>query len=202
MSINKDAPELVGILNKGIAAVTRDELEPFYRRWFGQDYSERVAAVRVRLDAEERAWLSEHPVLRVGVDPGRAPVEFTDEAGVARGMSLAYLERLGKMLGVRFEIARIHTPTDALRLLEERKLDVLPTLHRTPSRERHADFTEPYLSFPAAIFSATDVTYIGGPGGFRKGQIVSVVRGEVVEDWLREKWPGLQLLLSPTRRRP
>ena len=193
MSINKDEPELVGILNKGIAAITRDELEPFYRRWFGQDYSERVAAVRVRLDAEERAWLSEHPVLRVGVNPGRAPVEFTDEAGVARGMSLAYLERLGKMLGVRFEIAQIHTPTDALRLLEERKLDVLPTLHRTPSRERHAHFTEPYLSFPAAIFSATDVTYIGGPEGL-KGQIVSVVRGEVVEDWLREEWPGLQLL--------
>ncbi|HRD88563.1 MAG TPA: transporter substrate-binding domain-containing protein [Accumulibacter sp.] len=193
MSINKNEPELVGILNKGIAAITRDELESFYRRWFGQDYSDRVAAVHVHLSADERAWLADHPVLRVGVDPGRAPVEFTDEAGVARGMSLAYLERLGKMLGVRFQIAPAHTRTDALTLLEERKLDVLPTLHRTPSRDRHVHFTEPYLSFPAAIFSATDVTYIGGPEGL-KGQIVSVVRGEVVEDWLREKWPGLQLL--------
>ncbi len=49
------------------------------------------------------------------------------------------------------------------------------------------------MSFPAAIFSATDVTYIGGPEGLN-GKIVSVVRGEVVEDWLRENWPGLQLL--------
>ncbi len=193
MSINRNEPELVGILNKGIAAITRDELEPIFRRWFGADYSDRVAAVHVRLNADERAWLADHPVLRVGVDPGRAPVEFTDEAGVARGMSPAYLERLGKMLGVRFEMAPDRSWTDALRLLEERKLDLLPTLARTPSRERHVRFTEHYLSFPAAIFSATDVTYIGGPEGL-KGKIVSVVRGEVVEDWLRENWPGLQLL--------
>ena len=49
------------------------------------------------------------------------------------------------------------------------------------------------MSFPAAIFSATDVTYMGGPEGLN-GKIVSVVRGEVVEEWLRENWPGLQLL--------
>jgi len=193
MSINKNEPELVGILNKGIAAITRDELEPFYRRWFGQDYSDRVAAVRVRLEPEERAWLSERPVLRVGVDPRWAPVEFADDAGIAQGLSLAYLERLGKMLGVRFEVSTDLSKTNALKLLEDRELDLLPALAKTPSRERQVRFAGPYASFPAAIFSATDVTYIGGPDGLN-GKTVSVVRGDAVEEWLREKWPGVQLL--------
>lgn len=193
MSINKNEPELVGILNKGIAAITRDELEAIYRRWFGPDYSDRAAAVYVRLTAEERAWLADHPVVRVGIDPGWAPVEFFDEAAVARGMSVAYLERLGKMLGIRFEISRQGSWADALKSLDERKLDMLPTLASTPSREEHVRFTEPYMSFPAAIFSATDVTYIGGPEGL-KGKVVSVVSGEAVEEWLRKNWPDLQLL--------
>lgn len=193
MSINKNEPELVGILNKGIAAITRDELEAIYRRWFGPDYSDRAAAVYVRLTADERAWLADHHVVRVGIDPGWAPVEFIDETGVARGMSVAYLERLGKMLGIHFEISRQGSWADALKSLEERKLEMLPTLASTPSREAHVRFTEPYLSFPAAIFSATDATYIGGPEGL-KGKVVSVVSGEAVEEWLRKNWPDLQLL--------
>lgn len=193
MSIHKNEPELVGILNKGIAAIAGGELESIQRRWFGSDYVDRVAAVHVRLDAAERAWLADHPVVRVGIDSGWAPVEFTDEAGAAKGMSLAYLERLGRMLGIRFEIAPGPAREDALKSLDERKLDLLPTLTRTPSREQQVRFTEPYLSSPAAIFSATDVAYVGGPEGL-KGKTVSVVRGEAVEEWLKARWPDLQLL--------
>jgi len=193
MSINKEEPELVGILNKGIAAITKDELEPMYRRWFGPDYSDRVAAVRVRLNADERAWLVDHPVLRVGVDPRWAPVEFTDEAGVAKGMSLAYLERLGKMLGVRFEARPGLSWTTALSGLREREVDVLPAIAATPSLKQHMRFTESYLSLPAAIFSAADVAYLGGPEAL-KGKTVAVVRDDAVESWLRGNWPDLQLL--------
>lgn len=191
-SIDRNEPELVGILNKGIAAVSRDELEPILRRWFGSDYADRVAATRLRLDAGERAWLAAHPVVRVGVDTGSAPLEFADEAGVARGMSLAYLERIGKMLGLRFEIAPLPTRSGTLQSLASRELDLVPTLARTPSREPRLRFTEPYATFPAAIFSATNVAYIGGPDGLR-GHTVAVLRGDVAEEWLRDNRPDLQL---------
>jgi len=63
MSIRKDWPELVEILNKGLAAITREEMAELYRRWFGQDYLSRIAP-QAALTAEEQAWLTEHPVLR------------------------------------------------------------------------------------------------------------------------------------------
>ena len=193
MSINKERPEIVAILNKGMAAVTKPELEEMYRRWFGPDFFNRVAAVRVRLNAEERAWLAGRDVIRVGIDPRWAPVEFVDETGAARGMSLAYLERMSKTLGVRFDVRSDLAWAEATQALQDGRLDALAAISSTPSRSQQLRFTDPYLSFPAAIFSATDVTYIGGPEGLN-GKTVAVVRGEAVEEWLRENWPGLQLL--------
>jgi signal transduction histidine kinase len=193
MSINKERPELVAILNKGLAAVTKPELEAMYRRWFGPDYSNRVAAVRVRLTADERAWLADHDVIRIGIAPRWAPVEFLDETGAAKGMSLAYLQRMSKTLGVRFDVRSDLTWADALQALEDRSLDALAAISAAPSRHRQVHFTDSYLSFPAAIFSAADIAYIGGPEGL-KGKTVSVVRGEAVEEWLQENWPDLKLL--------
>ena len=193
MSINKASPELVGILDKGIAAVTKSEWGEMYRKWYGTGTANLIAAEQVRLTADERAWLVRHDVIRIGFDPRQAPVEFVDEAGAAVGISAAYLERVGKTLGVRFEVTSNLSGFEALRALEERRLDALAAVVATPGRSRKMHFTEPYLSFPSAIFSATEAAYIGGPEGLI-GKVVSVVRGEAVEEWLRENRPDVQLL--------
>jgi len=193
ISVRKDWPELVEILNKGLAAITQEEMAELYRRWFGQDYLNHVAPVGAALTTEEQTWLAEHPVVRVGLDPSWAPVEFVDEAGVAQGISMAYLKRLEKSLGVRFEIATTLSWTEALRRLEGGTLDLLPAMVATPERRRLYHFTDPYLSFPAAIFSAADVAYLGDLNAL-KGRTVAVVRDEVTHAWLREEWSELRLL--------
>jgi ABC-type amino acid transport substrate-binding protein len=53
--------------------------------------------------------------------------------------------------------------------------------------------TEPYASFPAAIFSAAEVAYVGGLDALR-GKTVAVIRGEAAHDWLQADWPQLELL--------
>lgn len=197
MSIRKDWPELVAILNKGLAAITQEEMAELYRRWFGQDYLKRIAP-QAALTTEEQAWLNEHRVLQVGIDPQWAPVEFVDEAGVARGMSLAYLKHLEMILGVHFEIATDLSWTGALRRLKERTLDLLPVIAATPERRQWHHFTDPYLSFPAAIFSR-DALYLDGLDAL-KGKTVAVVRDEVTQTWLQQGWPELQLLPAADTR--
>jgi signal transduction histidine kinase len=193
MSIRKDQPQLVSILNKGLASISRDELEPIFRRWFGADYLERAARLGGMLTAEEQAWLAAHPVLRAAIDPAWAPVEFTDEAGIARGMSVAYLGRLAQTLGVQFELASNLPWSEALRRIGARELDVLPAIAPTPEREERMLFTRSYLTFPAAIFSAADVAYLGGPEVLA-GKAVAAVRDEAVYSWLEREWPDLKLV--------
>jgi signal transduction histidine kinase len=193
MTIRKDRSELAAILDKAMAAIDPSELTSLYQRWFGPDYLARTAAVGAVFDAEERKWLAEHPVLRIGIDPGWAPVEYFDDAGKPRGMTLAYLDRLQAITGVRFEIVPKLTWDEAVRRLHERELDLLPAIAATPERLGKITFTEPYLSFPAAIFSAADVAYLGGVESL-KGRRVVVVRGEAVFSWLEREWPDLDVV--------
>jgi signal transduction histidine kinase len=193
MTIRKDRAQLVSILNKGLAAITKDELEPLFRRWFGADYLDRAAKAGGTLTTEELAWLAAHPVLRAAIDPAWAPVEFTDAAGVPRGISVAYLERLGRILGVRFEVDAKLSWSEALRRLGAREVDVLPAIVATPEREQRMLFTGAYLSLPAVIFSAADVAYLGGPSALA-GKSVAVVRDEAVYPWLEQEWPDVKLI--------
>jgi signal transduction histidine kinase/DNA-binding NarL/FixJ family response regulator len=193
LSVRKDWPELVGILNKGLAAITAAEMADLYRRWFGADYLRQLAAERVALTAAERAWLADRKVLRAGIDPSWAPVEFVDERGMAQGISAAYLKRLETLLGVRFEIVIPSNWGEARRQLEAGALDFVPAATMTADRQTTMRLTEPYASFPAAIFSAAEVAYVGGLDALR-GKAVAVIRGEAAHDWLQADWPRLELV--------
>jgi signal transduction histidine kinase len=193
MSIRKDRAELVGIINAGLAALTKEELEPLYRRWFGADHLRRIASFAAVFTPEERAWLTQHPVVRVAIDPQWAPVEFFDGNGVARGMSLAYLDRISGLLGTRFEVVPGTSWVDAMHRLGERDVDVLPAITANTERRERMRFTEPYLSFPAVIFSAADVAYLGNLDALR-GKTVAVVLGEALEQWMRSERPDLTLM--------
>lgn len=193
MSIRKDRAPLAGILDKGLAAIRQDEVEPLYRRWFGDEYVRKTGMLGARFTPEEHKWIAQHPMLRVGIDPGWAPVEFVDGAGVPRGMTIAYLERLSAATGLRFEVVPGLSWSDALRRLREREIDVLPAVAAAPDRAGAIAFTEPYLTFPAAIFSAADVAYLGGLESLR-GKRVAVARGEAVTAWLAQAWPDVVLV--------
>ena len=53
ISIRKDWPELVGILNKGLAAITEEESAALHRRWYGRD--DLVSAMRRRRSERRRS---------------------------------------------------------------------------------------------------------------------------------------------------
>lgn len=198
ISIRKDWPQLVGILDKGLAAITADEMMEIHQRWFGRDYLQRIAG-QVELTAEERAWIRAHPVLRAGIDSGWAPVEFADENGVAQGVSAAYLKRLEGLLGIRFEIIAHLSWAETLAHLMDGRLDVLPAIALMEERSRSLNLTDAYHAYPAAIFSAAEVAYIGSLDAL-EGKAVAVVQGEVAHGWLERDWPGLRLLAANNTR--
>ncbi|MGF1547727.1 MAG: transporter substrate-binding domain-containing protein [Thiotrichales bacterium] len=152
---------------------------------------------QIELTQEERAWLKAHPRIRVGIDPKWAPVEFFDESGVGQGISIAYLRRLERMLGVRFEIVSDLSWQEAHDRLERGELDLLPAISKTPQRSRLFHFTEPYLSLPIKIFSAADVAYLGKIDALR-GERVAVVAGYAIHTWLERDYPELVLEPAPS----
>ncbi len=193
ISVRKDWPELVGILNKGLAAITPEEAAALNRRWFGRAALPTSEPPETALSAEERGWIAAHPVVRVGIDPAWAPVEFRDEQGLPQGISVAYLQALERQLGLRFEVVQTGSWSETLGQLEAGTLHLLPAVAVTPERQARFHLTEPYAAFPAVIFRAADVAYLGGITALA-GETVAVIAEESVHEWLRDQHPEIRLL--------
>jgi polar amino acid transport system substrate-binding protein len=196
LGLRNDWPELVGIVDKAIAAITVHEHRAIRARWL--HLGEGAALQRdPGLSADERAWLGAHPVLRVGMDPDWAPVEWRGTDGSFHGISSDYLHRLEAVLGVRFQIDDQSTWQEALRKGRAHELDLLACAAETGQRRETWTFTAPYVSFPIVIFAAQGTGYIQDLGGLT-GRTVAVVHDYAEEELLRRDWPGIALLPVPS----
>jgi len=118
---------------------------------------------------DELAFMEEHPVIRIGVDPGFVPFEFIDENGEHKGIAADYLALISEKTGLRFEIVKGLTWPEAYDMALTGKVDVLPAIGKTEEREEHFLFSEPYYYYKRVIVTRdtdTDVSGIDDLEGF------------------------------------
>ena len=111
----------------------------------------------IDLTPEERAWVAEHPVIRVGPDPAFAPVEWLDDNGELVGIAAEFLEVMAQRTGLRFEIVTLPSWDDVLEQARSRGIDMLSAATKTPQRSKYLLFTDPYVVIPAVIIVRDDV---------------------------------------------
>ena len=147
------------------------------------------------LTAEERSWLTSHPVIRFAPDPDFPPTEYFDAGGNYRGITADYLALLEKKLDIRFEIIRLRNWDEVISQARNRQIDFF-TASETPQRSRFALFTNPYLELPAAIIVREKVK---APLTMDKlkGMKVSVVSGYAVHEFVARQYPEVTLDVVP-----
>jgi signal transduction histidine kinase len=185
--VRKGQSRLAAILDKALASLTAEEERTIRQKWLQEN------GQGLELSKSERAWLKAHPTIRVALDPAWAPVEFLDEHGIPRGIAPDYLQKLGELLGVRFEIAKGQEWPSLLEGVRRRDLDMIPALHRTEERETYLGFTDSYLSLPIGIFTSQEAQYIASINELA-GKKIAVVKGHAVEQILTRQHPGLRLI--------
>ncbi|WP_373387612.1 response regulator [Pseudomonas alcaligenes] len=152
-----------------------------------------LARADLQLDEDERAWLAEHPVLRVGLERGGwPPFDVIDKQGQHRGLSGDYLALLAQRLGVRLQPVLLDDWEAAQQALRDGQVDLLPSVAMTPERQAYMAFSAPYLVSSSLIFTRADVA-VQRPGDLA-GKLVAIERGYVLQQALRDKVPGVQLL--------
>ena len=109
---------------------------------FTQTINAAVEAGLTLSDAE-KTWLSNHPIIRVGMDPDYAPFEWKNEKGDYIGMAVDYLALLGKKLGVTFKIMDTSSWSQALESAKRGEIEMLSSIIQTPKRLEFLLFTKP-----------------------------------------------------------
>jgi signal transduction histidine kinase len=109
---------------------------------------------------DELAFMEEHPVIRLGVDPGFVPFEFIDEDGEYKGITADYLALISEKTGLQFEVAKGLTWPEAYDGAVKGEIDALPAIGKTKAREEHFLFSEPYYYYKRVIVTRDTDTEI------------------------------------------
>ena len=198
-AVPKDKATLIEEIEKGLDIISRRELEVILGRWLGEttDYSLYLPRQdTVRLSEEERAWIAQHPALRVAVDPDFAPYEFMDETGRLRGVSADFLELLERKLGLRFTHVPTRNWSETVRKGFDKEVDVLPLINRTPNRESHLLFTDPYFVSQQVIITRRQREDIQSEADLANSALALPV-GYSINEYIHDQLPTARIIETP-----
>ena len=139
------------------------------------------------LTAEEKAWLAEHPVIRVAYDPGWYPIEYLDESGMLAGATARYMAEFERITGADFQQVLIDSWTHALEAIRERDADVVFLASETAARSEYMGFTTPHYTVESVLVTAQEMRLAMDEPGLQ----VITVRDYAIEDWLDENHPDI-----------
>ena len=195
-AVPRDKEDLLQEIEQGMNAISRNELAAILGRWLGGtvDYNIYLPQQHpVQLTPEEQTWIKQHRELRIAVDPEFAPYEFLDETGKHQGVSADYLKLLERKLGVRFTLVPTKTWDESVGMGFVKQIDVLPLINRTPSREPHLLFTEPYFISRRVIITRGQRDDIREVSDLANRRLV-LPAGYSVNEHIRENIPDAQII--------
>jgi ABC-type amino acid transport substrate-binding protein/signal transduction histidine kinase len=148
------------------------------------------------LTADEIAWVQEHPVIHVCIDPSYTPIEFQDSNGVYSGLALDYLRRAGESTGLHFAIEPVDNWNVCIDRIQKKDVDLLSAVYVSDLRKDYLLFTRPYYKNALVIVTKNDA-----PSGLAleslNGKSVAVVDGYTSHLLLKERYPEINALPVP-----
>ena len=151
-----------------------------------------VSAASDLLTANERAWLTSHPKIRVAISPDYAPISYLNTNLQPVGLAVDYLELIQKKLNVPFDLV-VPTPEQrANNAPQDKQVDVVSVFADTPSRRKYWAFTEPILDLPLYILQPAGLAKFANLKALSH-QKVSVVIDYAAKEYLQQNYPDIEL---------
>ena len=167
-SIRKDWPELVTIINKGLASIPQEKVNAIYLRWLGMN--------------PPGPGVKGKPSIRTIIVDNYYPYTFINENGEPDGFSVDLVRAVAKVMG--FEI-RINADTweQARNGLKTGEIDFLPMMAYSKERDKEFDFSAPHTIAYDAFFTRKDSPEIRSINDLRQKKII-VMKNDQAHDYL------------------
>ena len=151
---------------------------------------------KIQLTQDEREFIRDHPVIRLGVDPTFVPYEFIDTDGEYKGIAADYIGLICEKTGLSMEVQKGLTWTEAYEKAVKGELDALPCVAQTAERERYFLFSDTYFTFQRAVFINEETQDIKSFQDL-SGKTVAVQMNSSHHSYMTQ-FPDIKLSLYPT----
>lgn len=146
------------------------------------------ASLASGLTPDQLQWVVAHPVVRAATMDNLPPYSFY-EGDQARGMSVDYFEWAMDQLGIRVDwVEPVSTWVELRRLVQERKVDVIPAAMSLNDDPSDLLSTHAVLEAALAIVVRNDVDHVRTLDDL-KGERVALVRYSAVSEFLQDALP-------------
>jgi len=177
IAARKDVPILLGIIQKGMDAISIEEELSLRQKWNLEETEKSLFSI------DEIGLLKQLDELFVCINPGRLPLEAMNIDGTMSGISSEFVNLLHAQMQTPFSIVATQNWASSLSRAEQGECDFLPMIVRTKERERYLNFTSPWLSRPLVMVTGHDQIYVHSIDQVIDKKI-GIVRGLAIKDLL------------------
>jgi PAS domain S-box-containing protein len=195
IAVRKDWPELVSILNKALDSISKESQIKLITEWVPIDYAKDLlpSSKKIELNSKEKAWLAEHPVIKVTSEFDWPPFDFVED-GESKGISTDYIRLLGTKIGVNFQFVQ-GTWAEVLEKFKKKEIDVLHPAADSEERRRFGDFLKPHVLLSnVLVVRDTDKTTV--ELGDLKGKEMAVVKDYEYHTVIHNHYPDIKLVMA------
>ena len=196
LGVRKDWPQLVTILNRGIAS-WRAQAEAGWPSGTLLPAAGLPAGLRLPsplpMSQAEAQALAEHAVWRVGAVRGLDLLNSVDANGSHGGIAADYLDQVRSRLGINAEIVAFASVAEMIDALRAGRIDIVPFLTRTPERAREFQFSRPYFSMPYMLVGRSDAPMYWDLASLR-GRRLALARQHPLADLVKRRYPQIEIV--------
>ncbi|RLJ22388.1 histidine kinase [bacterium endosymbiont of Escarpia laminata] len=196
-AVAKGDVTLLELVNLYLDELKIEDRAAISQRWFGVTDPAADQPAGLDFTPREQAWLSAHPNIPILVDGDWPPVDFLDEAGRHQGIAADYIQRIGELLGVTFEIQAEADFKVMLESVKNGRAKIAASIVNTPERARDLYFSAPFFEILKVIVTRSESTGIHNLADLA-GKTVAVEDGVFTMRQLQQNYPQIQLKPVPT----
>ena len=150
-----------------------------------------TVAENLKLSKDEIDFLYNHPTIRVHNDMGWPPFNF-NENGVAKGLSIDYMNLLAEKSGINIKYISGYTWNEFIEMLKRKEIDIICNMIKTKERLEFSLFTDPFFENPNVIVSRRKNKYQTIEELY--GKTVAFPKGYFYEEVLKNEYPQIKRL--------
>lgn len=156
MGVHKDNPVLRDILDKGLSALNKSEMDNLKAKWSIQKsfvkakYENNFQEKMPILTSAQQYGLTQYGTLTMCVDPDWLPIEAIKK-GKHIGIAAEFIELFSQRISNPIVLLETTTWGETLESLKNGYCDFIPVINKTDTRSQTMSFTSSYLDFPLAL---------------------------------------------------